>query len=67
MQNTTDIELANIDSDKAIAVEIKHDDKLKEDENPFFQVTTPPLRHRDLWPWPHRRLYCTQPIEGSGG
>ena len=48
MQNTTDIELANIDSDKAIAVEIKHDDKLKEDENPFFQVTTPPLRHLDL-------------------
>jgi protein transport protein SEC24 len=48
MQNTTDIELANVDSDKAIAVEIKHDDKLKEDENPFFQVTTPPLRHLDL-------------------
>ena len=38
MSNTTDIELGNIDSDKAIAVEIKHDDKLREDENAFFQV-----------------------------
>ena len=38
MQNTTDIELGNIDSDKAIAVEIKHDDKLKEDDIAFFQV-----------------------------
>lgn len=41
MQNTTDIELGNIDTDKAIAVEIKHDDKLKEEEIAFFQVTTP--------------------------
>ena len=39
MSNTTDIELANIDSDKAIAVEIKHDDKLREDEMTFFQVS----------------------------
>lgn len=38
MANTTDIELGNIDADKAIAVEIKHDDKLKEDETAFFQV-----------------------------
>ena len=50
MQNTTDIELGNIDSDKAIAVEIKHDDKLKEDEVVFFQVTTtqPHYLHSDL-------------------
>ena len=37
MANTTDIELGNIDCDKAIAVEIKHDDKLREDD--IFQVT----------------------------
>ena len=39
MQNTTDIELGNVDSDKAIAVEIKHDDKLKEEDIAFFQVS----------------------------
>lgn len=39
MSNTTDIELGNIDADKAIAVEIKHDDKLKEDDIAFFQVS----------------------------
>ena len=38
MSNTTDIELGNVDSDKAIAVEIKHDDKLREDDIAFFQV-----------------------------
>ena len=39
MNNTTDIELGNIDCDKAIAVEIKHDDKLRDDESAFFQVS----------------------------
>ena len=39
MSNTTDIELGNIDADKAIAVEIKHDDKLKEDDIAFFRVS----------------------------
>ena len=39
MGNTTDIELGNIDSDKALAIEIKHDDKLREDEIAFFQVS----------------------------
>ena len=43
MQNTTDIELGNVDADKAIAVELKHDDKLKEEEIAFFQVTTPTI------------------------
>ena len=38
MANTTDIELGNIDSDKAIAVEIKHDDKISEEELAFVQV-----------------------------
>lgn len=43
MSNTTDIELGNIDADKAIAVEIKHDDKLREDDLAFFQVSSPLL------------------------
>jgi len=39
MQNTTDVELAAIDGDKCVTVEIKHDDKL--DEQPaFIQVRT---------------------------
>ena len=38
MANTTDIELGNIDAEKAIAVEIKHDDKLKENDTVLFQV-----------------------------
>ncbi|XP_038060982.1 protein transport protein Sec24C-like [Patiria miniata] len=38
MANTTDVELAAIDSDKAITVEIKHDDKLSEDAGAFVQV-----------------------------
>ena len=44
MNNTTDIELGNIDCDKAIAVEIRHDDKLRDDETAFFQVNV----HFDL-------------------
>eukprot|EP00731_Ephydatia_muelleri_P029503 Em0021g26a len=38
MSNTTDIELGSIDSDKVVAVEIKHDDKLKEEDIAFFQA-----------------------------
>ncbi|CAG7838332.1 unnamed protein product [Allacma fusca] len=38
MQNTTDVELGAIDAGKAIAVEIKHDDKLTEDEGVFIQI-----------------------------
>ncbi|CAD5123473.1 DgyrCDS11818 [Dimorphilus gyrociliatus] len=38
MSNTTDIEMATIDSDKSIAVEILHDDKLKPEEGAFVQV-----------------------------
>ena len=48
MQNTTDIELGNVDADKAIAVELKHDDKLKEEEIAFFQVTTPTILYTAL-------------------
>lgn len=38
MSNTTDMEVAAIDSNKAIAVEIKHDDKLPPDENVYVQI-----------------------------
>ena len=38
MANTTDVELASVDSDKAVTVEIKHDDKLTEDAGAFVQV-----------------------------
>lgn len=37
MSNTTDMEIASIDCDKSVAIEIKHDDKLT-DENVFIQV-----------------------------
>jgi len=38
MSNTTDMELASIDCDKAVALEVKHDDKLTEEEGVFVQV-----------------------------
>lgn len=38
MSNTTDMELASIDCDKAIAIEVKHDDKLTEEEGVYIQV-----------------------------
>ena len=37
MQITTDIELAALDCDKTITIEIKHDDKI-EDNTVFVQV-----------------------------
>ena len=39
MPNTTDVELAAVDCDKAITVEIKHDDKLSESDGAFVQVS----------------------------
>ncbi|XP_041364667.1 protein transport protein Sec24C-like [Gigantopelta aegis] len=38
MANTTDVELAAIDCDQSICVEIKHDDKLPESEGAYIQV-----------------------------
>ncbi|KAK9506894.1 hypothetical protein O3M35_008745 [Rhynocoris fuscipes] len=38
MSNTTDIELASIDPDKAVAIEVKHDDKLSEEEGVYVQT-----------------------------
>lgn len=38
MSNTTDVELAAIDCDKAITVELKHDDKIAEDQGAHMQI-----------------------------
>ncbi|XP_066585549.1 protein transport protein Sec24C [Prorops nasuta] len=38
MSNTTDMEIAGIDCNKAVAIEIKHDDKLTEDEGVYIQA-----------------------------
>uniref|UniRef100_A0A1B0BJ89 Protein transport protein Sec24C n=1 Tax=Glossina palpalis gambiensis TaxID=67801 RepID=A0A1B0BJ89_9MUSC len=38
MTNTTDVELASIDCNKSIAIEIKHDDKLPPEENVYLQI-----------------------------
>ena len=38
MSNTTDMELASIDCDKAVAIEVKHDDKLTEEEGVYIQA-----------------------------
>lgn len=38
MSNTTDVEFAGIDCDKAVSVEIKYDDKLPEEGGAFVQV-----------------------------
>lgn len=38
MSNTTDMELASMDCDKTVALEIKHDDKLTEEEGVYVQV-----------------------------
>ncbi|KAH1004221.1 hypothetical protein HUJ04_004007 [Dendroctonus ponderosae] len=38
MSNTTDMELAALDCDKGIAIEIKHDDKLSEEEGVYIQA-----------------------------
>ncbi|XP_031561696.1 protein transport protein Sec24C-like isoform X2 [Actinia tenebrosa] len=37
MSNTTDVELAGINPQQAIAIEIKHDDKLQEDSTAYLQ------------------------------
>lgn len=38
MANTTDVEMASIDSDSCVSLEIKHDDKLSESEGAYVQV-----------------------------
>lgn len=38
MSNTTDVETAGIDSDQAITIEIKHDDKFTDEDGVYIQV-----------------------------
>lgn len=38
MSNTTDVELAAVDADKAVAIEIKHDDKLTAEDGVYVQA-----------------------------
>lgn len=57
MANTTDIELGNIDSDKSIAIEIKHDDKIPEDDLAYVQVLCTLYSTQTTIPYIH--MYCT--------
>ncbi|GFN78549.1 transport protein sec24c [Plakobranchus ocellatus] len=38
MANTTDVEMASVDSDSSVSLEIKHDDRLSESEGAYIQV-----------------------------
>ncbi len=38
MANTTDTELASMNGDAAVACEVKHDDKLTEEDGVYIQV-----------------------------
>lgn len=38
MSNTTDVEIAAVDSNQAVTVEIKHDDKLTDEDGVYIQV-----------------------------
>lgn len=46
MNNTTDVEMAAIDCDKAVTVEFRHDDKLSEDSGALIQVLASSQRAR---------------------
>lgn len=41
MNNTTDVEMAAVDCDKAVTVELKHDDTLSEESGALIQVRLP--------------------------
>ena len=38
MSNTTDVELASLDCDKSVSIEVKHDDKLTESDGACLQA-----------------------------
>lgn len=42
MSNTTDVEMAAVDREQSMNVEIKHDDKLNEADGAFIQVKHSP-------------------------
>lgn len=49
MNNTTDVEMAGLDCDKAVTVELKHDDALNEETGALIQVPLV-LTERSLFP-----------------
>lgn len=64
MSNTTDVELAAIDCDKTVTIEIKHDDKI-EDTAVYFQVKLRKTNNFagkivkiDLFPVKNQKLYA---------
>ena len=38
MSNATDVEVAGFDSDQSVTVEVKHDDKLTDEDGVYIQV-----------------------------
>lgn len=38
MNNTTDVDVAAFDTDQAVTIEIKHDDKLTDEDGVYIQV-----------------------------
>ena len=46
MNNTTDIEMAAVDCDKAVTVEFKHDDTLSEETGALMQVCLLKIRQK---------------------
>ena len=40
MENTTEVELASLDRDKCVTIEIKHDDKLNDEDGAIAQAVT---------------------------
>lgn len=53
MNNTTDVEMAAVDCDKAVTVELKHDDALNEEAGALLQVR----RFTGLLIWEGKALF----------
>lgn len=49
MSNTTDVEMAVVDCEKAFCCEIKHDDKLSDTDGVYIQVRVYSLSRLDLF------------------
>lgn len=60
MTNATEMIFGTIDSDKSVAVELKHDDKLPVESNTYIQVNRPLLRHISIASLSNRLHYSTQ-------
>ena len=60
MTNATEMIFGTIDSDKSVAVELKHDDKLPVESNTYIQVNRPLLHHLSIPLFSNRLHYSTQ-------